>query len=99
MFAFCGIANPEAFRRTLLALGCDPAVFRAFPDHARYTEDDFVTIANDADRAGAAAILTTEKDIVKLSGFVSLLPVCYLIIEADVSALMPRIMEVCQRRA
>src|SRR5262249_44114133 len=31
--AFCGIGNPEAFRRTLAGLGAELRAFRTFPDH------------------------------------------------------------------
>jgi tetraacyldisaccharide 4'-kinase len=65
--AFCGIGNPEAFRRTLTDLGADVAAFRAFPDHHAYTRADV-----DGLRAWAATLppdavlATTQKDFVKL---------------------------------
>src|SRR5947209_6210466 len=31
--AFCGVGNPEAFRRTLAGVGATVAAFRAYPDH------------------------------------------------------------------
>jgi len=37
-----------------------------FPDHHRYTADDWATIAARASASGAALIVTTEKDAVKL---------------------------------
>ena len=38
--AFCGIGNPEAFRRTLRDLGADVVAFRTFPDHHAYARAD-----------------------------------------------------------
>ena len=63
--AFCGIGNPEGFRRTLASLGLEPA-FRAFPDHHAYTAADVADLARWARDAGAEVALTTQKDSVKL---------------------------------
>src|SRR5262249_19974185 len=38
--AFCGLGNPEAFRRTLLGLGAAVGAFRTFPDHHAYGRED-----------------------------------------------------------
>lgn len=65
--AFCGIGNPEAFRRTLAALSADVQSFRVFPDHHRYTqadEDDLSAWAVKLPREGF--LVTTQKDLVKL---------------------------------
>ena len=35
--AFCGLGNPDAFRRTLTDLGATVVAFRAYPDHHAYT--------------------------------------------------------------
>ncbi len=59
--AFCGIGQPESFRRTLASLGIRPASFRAFPDHHHYTEADLRPLL---DRF--QLLLTTEKDHINL---------------------------------
>jgi 3-deoxy-D-manno-octulosonic-acid transferase len=59
--AFCGIGQPESFRRTLASLGIHPACFRAFPDHHRYSEADLQPLL---DRS--PVLLTTEKDLFNL---------------------------------
>ena len=64
--AFCGIGNPEGFRRTLLGLGVSLLGFRPFPDHHIYTAQDVAEIASWSRSLGAALILTTQKDSVKL---------------------------------
>lgn len=65
--AFCGIGNPDAFRRTLSDLGADVQTFRMFPDHHPYTRadvEDLETWARSLEPS--TTILTTQKDLVKL---------------------------------
>lgn len=65
--AFCGLGNPEAFRRTLMDLGTELCAFRAFPDHHIYTRGDIETLRRWAESLpGGANIVTTQKDLVKL---------------------------------
>jgi tetraacyldisaccharide 4'-kinase len=64
--AFCGLGNPEGFRRTLAGLGVDLAGFRAFPDHHPYSAEDVAELAAWARTLGADLALTTQKDSVKL---------------------------------
>lgn len=67
--AFCGIGNPQAFRRNLEAAGAAVVAFRAFRDHQAYGPREIAGIAGWAEEArarGAEAILTTAKDAVKL---------------------------------
>lgn len=86
--AFCGLANPAAFWDTLRELGCQ-VVFRwAFPDHHHYRPGELRCLAREARAAGAAALVTTEKDAVNLpNGFEEVLgdwPVYSLGIELEV---------------
>jgi len=55
------IGNPQAFERTVTALGARVAEHRAFPDHHRYTRTDFT-----AGERGGRWLVTTAKDAVKL---------------------------------
>jgi tetraacyldisaccharide 4'-kinase len=65
--AFCGLGNPDAFRRTLRDVGCEPSDFRAFPDHHAYTRADVDSLRDWARRQPPDAVLaTTQKDLVKL---------------------------------
>jgi tetraacyldisaccharide 4'-kinase len=64
--AFCGIGNPEAFRRTLLPLGARLVDFRSFPDHHPYSASDVADLTAWARALGADLVLTTQKDSVKL---------------------------------
>ena len=65
--AFCGIGNPEAFRRTLLDLGANITAFRTFADHHPYTRDDVAELQHWAKQLPPdGLVLTTQKDFVKL---------------------------------
>ena len=62
--AFCGIARPEAFWRTLEGMGLGGGGRRDFPDHHPYSEqdqEDLLRLFSESDW-----IVTTEKDAVKL---------------------------------
>lgn len=67
--AFCGIGNPAGFRRTLasVAIPVDDDRFLAFPDHHHYDNDDLRKIALRAEEQGAELLLTTGKDLVKMT--------------------------------
>ena len=69
VFAFAGIGSPEAFRRSLTDLGAAVAGFRAFPDHHPYDLSDIERLRRLAARSGAARIVTTEKDGIRLVDF------------------------------
>jgi tetraacyldisaccharide 4'-kinase len=69
-FAFAGIAKPERFYRDLQNAGWQLTGRRSFGDHHRYTAREIEEVVRAADRSGAAAILTTEKDFVRLGAAV-----------------------------
>jgi len=65
--AFCGIGNPEAFRRTLQSLGASIRAFRIYPDHHVYARKDMEDLRKWSRQLdGDALVLTTQKDLVKL---------------------------------
>jgi tetraacyldisaccharide 4'-kinase len=68
-FGFCGIGNPDSFRKTLLSLDIDLKGFKIFKDHHRYSPDDIKKFINQAKISNAQWIVTTEKDIIRLKGF------------------------------
>ena len=81
--AFCGIGNPASFIRLLQSAGYDPVSTTVFPDHHRYTRNDINSIVKKANNAGAASLITTAKDAVKLRGSSFELP-CY-VLEIEIS--------------
>ncbi len=66
VFAVAGIARPERFFGDLAAAGWTIAGRVAFPDHHPFTARDAARIARAARAAGARAVVTTEKDAVRL---------------------------------
>lgn len=63
---FSGIARPERFDSDLEHLGMQIVARRRFSDHHRYDLNDLQPLLKEATRAGAEAIVTTEKDEVNL---------------------------------
>jgi len=66
--AFCGIGNPDGFRETLrgAGLGARFVEYRSFPDHHHYTSNDLADLARWAASLRADALITTQKDLVKI---------------------------------
>jgi tetraacyldisaccharide 4'-kinase len=64
--AFCGIARPDQFFQGLESAGVKLVRQTAFADHHNYTAADLARIESATRAAGATAILTTEKDRVRI---------------------------------
>jgi tetraacyldisaccharide 4'-kinase len=84
--AFCGIAKPGDFRRTLETAGARVVYFRAFGDHHRYANDELQAIEQEAGLAGAKYILVSEKDGVKIDASMFSIPVMQLAVEVEILA-------------
>lgn len=82
-FAFCGIARPQAFAATLKKMDIAPVEFRALPDHHGYRQAEVDRLLARAEKAGATALLTTEKDLVKLASFDLPLPLYGIRMEVE----------------
>jgi tetraacyldisaccharide 4'-kinase len=63
---FCGLGNPEAFRRTLERMGVEPVAWLDFEDHHRYRARELRRISQEMSAQGATALVTTEKDVMNL---------------------------------
>jgi len=66
ILAFSGLARPESFEKTLRELDADIVQLETFPDHYAYKGKDLERLTEKALRAGAEAMVTTEKDMVRL---------------------------------
>ncbi len=77
----CGIANPSSFLDTLSSLGVRTDAPLLFADHHSYREKDLREIEK---AAASSAVITTEKDAVKLKGRISGPRVYALRIEAEI---------------
>ena len=69
ILAFCGLAKPESFEKTLGGLGAQILHFEPFPDHFSYKEEDLERLRRIAGEVGAEAMVTTEKDMVRFKDF------------------------------
>jgi tetraacyldisaccharide 4'-kinase len=87
----CGVANPSEFAATLRDLGVAPEERIELADHQRYGERHVERIRRVADRTGAAFVITTEKDAVKLAGRLGGLPLltARLAVEVEESDFFP----------
>jgi tetraacyldisaccharide 4'-kinase len=77
--AFAGIASPDSFKKTLERLGLEVSAWIPFSDHHRYTEKDITEIQRISLSAKTDAIVTTEKDGVKLWEFADFLEQLFLL--------------------
>ncbi len=74
VLAFCGIARPAQFFAGLETGGMRIAARRTFPDHHRYTAKDVERLLAFALAAGAAALVTTQKDFVRCGALFASIP-------------------------
>jgi tetraacyldisaccharide 4'-kinase len=77
VFAFCGIANPASFRKTLESAGCNLIELMSYRDHYAYSRTDIGELVTVAKRFSADIILTTEKDMVKIRELTGLPAILY----------------------
>jgi len=77
-----GIARPERFAATAREAGMSVAGAGFFPDHHRFTAAEVADQERRAVADGAGLLLTTEKDMPRLEGIATRLPLAALRIEA-----------------
>jgi tetraacyldisaccharide 4'-kinase len=65
--AFCGLGNPEGFRRSLATAGAELAAWRVYPDHHGYTRADVEQLAELVQTERLTGLVCTHKDLVKLA--------------------------------
>ncbi len=66
-FLAAAIGNPDRFRKDVQEFGIELKGGRFFRDHYRLQPSDWHACAESARRSGAAALLTTEKDAIKMA--------------------------------
>jgi len=83
VLALSGIANPDSFSALLKKCGLQVIKERVLPDHHHYTQEDIRSLEEEG--KGVDRIVTTEKDLVKLSRFTTdRLPIRALRIEMKI---------------
>jgi tetraacyldisaccharide 4'-kinase len=70
VYAFAGIGQPRFFFEYLENQGYEVLKQRVFEDHHLYTKEDIKNILAEAKKLGAKAIVTTEKDAVKIKALI-----------------------------
>lgn len=84
--AISGIARPESFEGSLIALGAHLEITKSFADHHRFTDRELQEFAARCSRRDLEFIVTTEKDSVrfpqKIEGLET--PVYYLRVEIEI---------------
>jgi len=78
VIAVAGIARPQRFFDALRTLGWEPADQIVFPDHHWFDDCDVARVEHAARAAGAAAVMTTEKDAARLTNVERTLPWLYV---------------------
>lgn len=68
VFTFSGLANNKAFCSSVDELGADVKGSAYFSDHHRYSREDIDTLIGSAIEAGCRAMVTSDKDFMRLSG-------------------------------
>jgi tetraacyldisaccharide 4'-kinase len=103
VFAFAGIGRPEGFFDALAEGGWNVVGRMAFPDHRRYGAADFARLADRAARAGASALVTTEKDAARLDGLrvptLPLIAVALAVTVEPAAAFSAMLQQACARGA
>lgn len=72
LVAFAGIGKPAAFFGQLEEAGAQLVYAKAFADHHAYTAAELCELTQRGRKLGAAALITTEKDAVRLHHFLPL---------------------------
>jgi tetraacyldisaccharide 4'-kinase len=82
IMGFAGIARPDVFMETLTELGAELVFFKVFRDHHPYQRREIHELMTEKRRLNADYLLTTEKDWVRMEGFVPPYPdLAYLTIK------------------
>jgi tetraacyldisaccharide 4'-kinase len=66
VLAFAGIADPDKFYDTLTKAGAVISLARSWPDHHFFADDELNELLSTAE-AGDLALVTTEKDAMRLA--------------------------------
>ncbi len=97
--AVAGIARPGSFLSTLSSIGVSPAELLSFRDHEAYGPVTAGRIERALEETGATAVVTTEKDAVKLEAVLSV-PIFRVAVEARVveAAFVSEVLSLLSRR-
>jgi tetraacyldisaccharide 4'-kinase len=60
-----GIAQPESFEQSLVAIGAELVYSKRFADHHRFSQQEILNVINRSKKRQAALVITTQKDAVR----------------------------------
>ena len=83
--ALSALGNPAAFETMLETLGASLTACYRFRDHKTITAEELAQVCRAAQSAGAEAVITTEKDAVKLSLTSEIVPLLALQVEMQIA--------------
>jgi len=66
VLAFCGLGNPDGFRKTIVSCGAEVKDFREFPDHHTYSREDIESLKVWINEHQPDLVVCTHKDFVKI---------------------------------
>lgn len=84
LYGFCGIAHPERFKNSLDELSLRLTGFTNFKDHQPYNSALISSLIDKAKKSGADALITTEKDLVKIKNPPSSFNIFSVVMEAEI---------------
>lgn len=83
--ALSGIAVPESFEAFLVRFGAEIRYAERYLDHHRFSSRELADFLKRAEDSGAEAVITTEKDAVRIDPDLnSVIPLYYLRLEIDI---------------
>ncbi len=83
LFAFSALANNDAFFSAIKRMGAQVAGTMHFPDHHFYDRKDIESVVRSAHEAGCRALVTTDKDYVRLPATISI-PVDLIVMGVEI---------------
>ncbi|MGC1479733.1 MAG: tetraacyldisaccharide 4'-kinase [Chthoniobacterales bacterium] len=83
--SLCGIAAPDSFENALRSLGAKVELTKTYTDHHRYSDREISNFIRRCDKRDIHAVITTEKDAVRIPRILSpLVPMYYLRVEIEI---------------
>lgn len=90
VYAFCGIANPDSFKKTLLDAKINLVALDVFQDHHEFREQELAKIQNNFVKSGADYLMTTEKDAMRLRNYPDFLKILFILrIKMEIQPSLP----------
>lgn len=86
-FVFCAVGRPERVVSDIAARGVTIAGHRFFRDHHAFTEAELREVADAAVKSGAAAVVTTVKDAVRIQAWPGPTPLQIVAARLDIERL------------